>query len=188
MLDRELTAEIRRATEHLPLYQGGPGVDYTNAKTAYAANITLQHGRDILLVQRGSGDDVIGKWSGVSGYIDTPYDPDQLLPPASFDPLRHTAYSELHEECGLMSEDIGRIALRMGRRFAVSNGERTTHVIPLLGVVQGGKPEIVIDGAELTGYQWHDLAMVPSLPDLSPGYLELTLPGVMAVMDQKYTA
>ncbi len=124
-LNAELSAEIREATAHLPLYDGA-GVNYRGAEIAYTASITLLHlpnaqevtpESDILLVQKGRGDWHNGVWGAVSGYIDTTSDPNGDLPDTLFDPLAYTVRSELAEECSLSAGVIDAIDFYLGRRL-----------------------------------------------------------------------
>jgi 8-oxo-dGTP pyrophosphatase MutT (NUDIX family) len=190
-----ISSEIRASVADLPLYQGGPGVDYTHADTAYAVNVTLLHDPNMqrseqglwvprpeteaLVVQRASGDGVIGSWSSVSGYVDTVHDPEGVIPDEEFDPIMFTAGVELSEECNLPFSVIDSIEFCLGERFSEPRGNRgVIHVLPLLGIYPGEqKPGITINEDELMGYSWMPLNRISSLrPNLSPGYMENTLP------------
>lgn len=197
-LDKAASSEIRAAVAGLPLYNCGPGVDYTNAPVAYTASTVLMHGptlqrnprtgrptpttdTEILIVQRGSGDGVHGSWSGVSGYIDKVKDPAGKIRDDDFDPVAHTAHAEMSEECGLSPDDAGKVTLGMGTRFTEPrrNGG-TLHVLPVSGVYAGDeKPAMAVDGREVVDYRWVRLGEVSQLEGLSPGFITQTLPGVL---------
>lgn len=191
-LNPHISAEIQQAiiAANLPPYQGGPGVDYNYADFAYAVNITLLHmpraqkphmphaGTQTLLVQRGSGDDIIGSWSGVSGYIDTPHDPRDIYAPANFDPITYTVYTELAEECGFSSAVINALHLYLGERFTVpkySGG--ILHVLPVVAVhTHNDVPKITPHPVEVSDYSWQRLDTIRNTQDLAPGYFERSLP------------
>ena len=98
---QKFSAEVLENTRELPLYRGGPAVDYTNALHAYALNATLlfdperapreirlkgpSDAAELLLVERASGDGDIGTFSDVTGYIDTFRNQGE-----HFDPIAHT--------------------------------------------------------------------------------------------------
>lgn len=200
MIDRQLTLEMRAATAGLPLYMGGPGVDYRGAAQAYAANVTLLHDpnrtqtavgsgyvpspeAEVLIVQRQSGEGVLGSWSGVSGYVDTMYDPTGAVAAEEFDPLLHTVRTELSEECGLLQDYTATIDVHLGKRFVVERPGCTLHVLPLLGILPpGNKPAIAILRTELSDYCWCRLADVAIQPALSPGYIQQTLPHALGAI------
>ncbi len=182
----------------------GLAVDYTNAAVAYAVNVVLIHGgmrwhntgrylptadTKVLLVERASGDGKIGSKSGVSGYIDVLYDPDLL--DEAFDPIAYAARTELEEEVGISPSEVSTIDLYLGARVSPEvnlalggrfeevrfGGTGTLHVLPLLGICHGPElPPIQLNPAELRSFDWVPLCEVVNHPDLSPGYLEQTLP------------
>jgi len=192
-LNASLSAEIRAATTQLPLYNGGPGVDYTHAETAYAAYVTLIHlmddgtvaTPDILLVKGRGGERNPSVWGAVSGYIDTMNDPQGVLSDALFDPVAFTARNELAEECSLAESATDVIDLRLGRPFAEPRrgGRGVVHILPLLGICRGRyKPPVKTDGTELIGHAWAPITQVLRWPDLSPGYMSHTLPRALGTI------
>lgn len=211
-LNPAISAEMRQATAGFDLYhrpqekKPGPGVSYVNTAVAYVANLTLIHeaslgqeaydgmsrytltkDSEILLAQRGHGDgNSYGLWGGVSGYIDTMYDPridrtdSQALKAneAIFDPIAYTARTELQEECGMDVASIQRVRLYLGERFSTQMGSNgRLHVMPLSGVYTGAeRPAITVDGHELLDAQWVPLGQVAEWNDIKPSYLHTTLP------------
>jgi len=184
-LNAAISREIVANTRGLPLYRGGPGVDYTNAPVAYAVNATILHipGFDpaqprrtpvrpdtpALLVQRASGDGIIGSWSGVSGYVDV------VIRRTDFDPIAQAVRTELVEECNLQPEVVAALPLYLGHRFSVGRPSGVLHVLPILGVFAGRQlPVIVPNPAELSGYTWAAFGRLPSVPGINPGYRDST--------------
>ena len=185
-LNEAISREIQAATRGLPLYRGGPGVDYTDAPVAYAVNVTVvwrTSRPQALLVQRASGYGKIGSWSGVSGFVDTPHDP-RGIGGRRFDPVNHTIRTELEEECGLGDDVLTRLAFHLGARFEVKshNGGRL-HVLPVLAVYRGAQQfAIRLNPDELSAHRWVRLGQVAALPDLNPGYRAQTLPRILEVL------
>lgn len=185
-LNEAISREIQAATRGLPLYQGGPGVDYTDAPVAYAVNVTVvwkTQRPQALLVQRASGHGQIGSWSGVSGFIDTPHDPHGGSG-RRFDPVSYTVRTELEEECGLDANALKQLAFHLGARFEVEshNGGRL-HVLPVLAVYRGVQQlAIHPNPVELSGHQWVQLRRVAAVSGLSPGYRAQTLPRILEVL------
>lgn len=196
-MNPEIIREIRANAKGLPLYMGGPGVDYTDTPVSYAVNVTLLDAStmeyneesglytptddtEALIVQRGSGDGRIGAWSGVSGYIDTMSDPTGELSDDEFDPVAFTARTELAEECSLAPQHIARIALRLGERFPHHRPPKIIHILPLAGVcIDGQKPPIKIDGAELVDMAWVPVGRIAEHKGVSSGYVRNTLPAAL---------
>ncbi len=199
-LSPEFTDEIRLATNGLPLYNGGPGVDYTYAPDSYALNVTLWHDPEfatlpvgyqpgeeasLLLVQRASGHGKIGAWSGVSGYIDTLNDPGGSLSASEFDPVRYTVENELYEECGLDREALAAITFYPAEPFTDyrrHDGNRV-HVLPVLGWCGVGRPEVNIDPRELSAYDWVKFSDIQQRQGLAGLYLSHTLRRALAAID-----
>ncbi len=185
-LNEAISREIQAATRGLPLYQGGPGVDYTHAPVAYAVNVTVVWKipqPQALLVQRASGYGTIGSWSGVSGFVDTPRDP-LGRSGRRFDPIAYTIRTELEEECGLGASDLDRLTLQLGARFEVeSHNGGKLHVLPVLAVYQGARQlEVHPNPAELSGHQWVHLSGIAAVPGLNTGYRTHTLPRILEVL------
>lgn len=209
-LDAALSAEIRGAICHLEAYPGDPtgqAKNYTGADVAYAVNTNLLNGNlywhaagvwlptprtQVMLVRRSSGDGQEGSLSGVSGYIDRPYDP--ALTDEAYDPVAYAVRKELSGECNIREERVRAIGLSMGSVFSLSGvdlamgqrfaeprfgGQGTLHVVPVLGMCYGTKPPTRPNPEEVSEIVWVPLEQVARLPDLSPGYLENTLPNAL---------
>lgn len=185
----------------------GRAIDYTNAPIAYVASTTLIHGdmqwhpaglylptrkTKALLVQRASGDGVKGSWSSVSGYIDVLHDPE--LTDEAFDPVLYAGRAEPHEECGISWKTMSAIELHLGsilsygvnltlgQRFEEPRfgGHGLSHIVTMLGVCHGSKPPAIHPNPkELGAYAWVPLEEIANRPNLSPGYLENTLPSAL---------
>lgn len=187
----------------------GRAINYSGAPVAYAVNVTLIHGdmewhpagvylptpkTKALLVQRASGEGKIDSWSGVSGFIDVLHDP--ILKDEGFDPIRYAVNNELQTECGMDPEKIQTIDLHVGalrRNTSLVNlalGQRfeeprfggigTLHVLPVLGICHGRRPpRIRPNPQELSAYEWVPLGNIAEQPNLSPGYLDSTLPNAL---------
>jgi len=181
-----LAAEMRMATKDAELYNGGPGVHYGTTKDAYAVNVTLMYGlegpdgvptgeTEILVVQRGSGDGTHGSLSGISGYLDRP---------DLSDPLAHAIVTELREEIAVLTDgSLTGFTAHVGRRFAEPRrADGTLHVIPV-ALVANSKPDVQPDGHEVSAARWIKIGGIAALGmevSFSPGYLDNTLPGVLA--------
>jgi hypothetical protein len=170
----ELIDEMRKATAGLPLYNGGPAVDYTHAMEACALNVTVLYdpqmpnngrGRYVpqtktkaLIVTRGSGDGVRGSRSGVSGYIDTLHDPSEENPKPDhlFGPVEHTAFQELGTEVGFSRNVLENLQLYAGKSFqAKRRNGGILHVVPLVAIAATSRlPEVKPDGHEVTAFAW----------------------------------
>lgn len=192
-LDSSITREIRGTVKGLPLYKGGPGVDYSSSPVAYAVNTTMVHiprsdpvpdvpsavssTTQALLVQRAAGDGVIGSWSGVSGYVDVVTDSEE------FDPIANTVRAELMEECNFPPELVAGLLLYLGERYcAPSYHGGILHVLPVLSVYLGTElPAVTVDPAELSNYAWVQLGHIHQLPGVDTGYLQDTLPRVLNI-------
>lgn len=179
-LEPEITPGATRIdldTQDLPPYEEDPDVDYSEAQTAHAVSTVLVHcpkgiitpDTEIMIVQRGSGDGIIGSWSGVSGYT---------IPDNSSDPALYTARKELTEECNLSGEELDGIELHKGKKFQeprLKGG--TINIRPLVGLCRGDdKPRVQVDGDEVVNTKWVKLGEIRSHPNLSPGFLTDTLP------------
>lgn len=196
---RNFSTELSENTKELPLYKGGPAVDYTEAKHAYALNATLLHDpqRDpedvlsegpsevaqILLVERASGHGVIGSLSGVSGYIDTFYHPaggDDVL----FDPIAHTLREEFVTECGFTEQSFNLVDFHAGmpttEKRTITPGAKIS-VVPILGLCTE-VPEIIVDKVELRSYRWIGLQAIKYTENLARGYLNVTLPSALGAI------
>lgn len=190
---QRIVTEMKERTQNLPLYQGGPAVDYTHAQHAYALNATLLYdplrrntlelvGRgpsreaQILLVERASGHGVVGSFSGVGGYIDRP----TVRP----DPIAHTLREEFTEECGFTSQSFGLVDFFAGDPTVEARifkpGAHIT-VVPVLGICTA-LPPITVNKAELSSYRWVNLGLVKRMKKLSRGYLPVTLPAALAAI------
>jgi hypothetical protein len=186
----------------------GNAINYNGAPVAYAVNVTLLHGRmerhsagvrlptprtRALLVERASGDGEEGTESGFSGYIDVMSDPEKKLTDAAFDPVAHAAGAEGEQEVGLSRRkmrtidfSLGEVVksginLGLGQRFAETrhNGEGEIHVAPVLGVCTTWlRPRLRIKRDEISRATWVPLNKVAQR-NLSPGYLENTLPNAL---------
>jgi hypothetical protein len=218
-LNPALSAEIREAVGHLPLWPGDPtgrAIDYTNAPVAYAVNITLIHGlrwdnaaglhlptprTRALLVRRASGEGEIGSESGVSGFVDVLHHPNLI--DAAFDPVAAAVRDELQTEGNLNPTKINAIDLHLGavlrgvtfvnlmlgqqfeeQRFS---GVGTIKVLPVLGVCHGRRPpRFRPNRTELTAANWVQLNLIARRPNLSPGYLENTLPSALGSLGLRH--
>lgn len=206
------TAELIENTNGLPPYpdKNGHRVNYHSEKVtrAYALNATLLHDpwrtpeevweygpsevSEIMLVERASGDGVIGSFGGVTGYIDTPRDPATLHPKTRrpigppnpyFDPIAHTLREGFETECGFTSEAFRLIAFYAGH---ISTEARTElpgdiSVVPILGIC-AERPDVTLDPKELASHKWERLKRLKHVDKLSPGYLKRTLPSAIAVL------
>jgi len=151
---KTFSAEAIKKTRGLPLYEGGPGVNYKDAPHAFALNATLlydprrspqevaEHGpskdAEILLVERASGHGEVGSFSGVSGYIDRPwYD----------DPIAYTLKEEFETECGFTRHQFRLVAFYAGQPTVENRtwtpGAKIT-VVPILGLCTV-KPKIIVN-------------------------------------------
>ena len=194
----------------------GVAIDYTHSQVAYAVNVTLLVGHfrrhpsgvqlptretRAMLVRRASGDGKVGSWSGVSGYVDTLSDPERLLTNDAFDPVAYTARAELHEECGIAWEVVHAIDmyvgailrdginLALGRRFEEARFAQhgVVNVLPLLGVCHE-EPAVELDPRELSESKWVSLGEIAQTPDLSPGYVQSTLPRALGALGLRDSA
>lgn len=185
----------------------GRAIDYTGSPVAYAVNVTLIHGdmtwhpsglylpspqTKALLVRRASGDGIKDSESGPSGYIDILHD--DVLEDDAFDPVAYAGRVEPHQECGIPMKVMNTIDLHLGavlsygvnfalgRRFQEPRfgGHGINHIVPILGVCHGPKPPTIqLKQDELSAYDWVPLQEIPDRPNLSPGYLENTLPSAL---------
>ncbi|HMH70486.1 MAG TPA: hypothetical protein VK502_03725 [Candidatus Saccharimonadales bacterium] len=199
---RNFSKEITEKTKDLPLYQGGPAVDYTEASHAYALNATLLHDpqreRDeiladgpseaaqILLVERASGHGVAGSFSGVSGYIDTLQDPnaDEENNDVPFDPIAHTLREEFETECGFTEDTFNLVDFYAGRATVENRTFRPgakISIVPILGLC-AARPDIYVNRAELASYRWMELEALKHSRDLSRGYRSTTLPAALGAI------
>jgi hypothetical protein len=194
------SAELLENTKDLPLYGGGPAVDYTAARHAYALNATLLHdpqqdpgcvlsngpseAAQILLVERASGHGVVGSFSGVSGYIDTLYNPDAENTDVLFDPIAHTLKEEFVTECGFTEQSFDLVDFYAGKLTTedrtITPGAKIS-VVPILGLC-ARIPEISVDKAELASYRWIDLQAIKHTESLARGYLGVTLPSALGAI------
>lgn len=199
---RDFSVELSENTKDLPLYRGGPAVDYTEARHAYALNATLLHdprqdpeqvlsrgpseAAQILLVERASGHGVVGSFSGVSGYIDTLHNPASKGTRASFDPIAHTLKEEFITECGFTEHSFSLVDFYAGRptteKRTITPGARIS-VVPILGLCIR-RPEIIVDKTELRSYRWVGLQAI-KYENLSRGYLTVTLPAALRAIGLK---
>lgn len=196
---KKFSEEASEKTRELPLYMGGPAVNYTKALHAYALNATLLHdalrtpdevtlhgpskNAEILLVERAGGHGVVGSFSGVSGYIDTLRDPESKKPQEEFDPIWHTLQEEFRTECGI--PNLSDIDFRAGtptvEARTITPGAYIT-VVPLLGLCIE-KPEIVVDGIEVASYKWIGLEAIRRFDHrLARGYRNVTLPAALGAI------
>ncbi len=172
-----VSREIRQsvARQGLKDYLGGPGKDYRNAKTQYAVSVLLLDNpvrvnpdTKALLVTRNNG-----KKTNVSGFADIMSDPAGKVATRDFDIVVHAALAELWEECGLPSR---RFSIRPGGRFIEMVGGATRHILTVGAYYTGERPQPKPDGKELLACDWVPLRKVRETSDLSPGYLNNTLP------------
>lgn len=197
---QNFSAEISETTKGLPLYKGGPAVDYTEAKHAYALNATLLHdsglnreelllhgpseAAQILLVERASGHGAIGSLSGVSGYIDTLQDPDAKDTDAPFDPIAYTLREEFVTECGFTEQTFDLVDFYAGKPTVENRtfkpGAKIT-VVPILGLC-AQKPDVFVNRAELASYRWIGLEAIKRTEKLAQGYLSTTLPSALGAI------
>lgn len=193
---RKFSKEAVKKTRDLPLYNGGPAVDYSNAKHAFALNATLLHDRkrspeevlargpsedaDILLVERGSGHGKIGSFSGVSGYIDTF---------THADPIEHTLRDEFTTECGFDDEfdlvDFHAGIPTVEKRTLIKDADIT--VVPILGLCVE-RPEVRVDGREVTSHRWVGLGAIRAFERLARNYDTITLPSALGAIGLKRDA
>lgn len=195
----ELTAEMRERTQGLPLYQGGPAVDYTDAPHAYALCATLLHDRNrspdellkhgpskdaqVMLVERASGHGVVGAYGGVTGYIDTLYPKDDISQGA-FDPVAHTLREEFETECGFDEPQFELVKFHAGTPFVENRTvtpDAKISVVPIIGLCVE-KPKVVVDPAEISTEWWVDLNLIGYVRGLAEGYLASSLPGALGAM------
>ncbi len=198
-----LRNEMRHATRNLPPYEGGPGVDYSKAPMAYALTVSLLHDShigfgpdgysppcsdaEIALVQHESKAPGQGRtWGGVTGYIDKLYDPtlSERSPDDPFDPIAYAVKEELEEECSLYGNALQDIWFAAGEVFEETRTHITgakIRIVPFVGMCSS-KPLIAVDGVELLDLKWVRLDKVRKHPDLSPGYLEYSLPGALGAL------
>ncbi len=197
---RNFSAEISENTKGLPLYRGGPAIDYTEAWHAYALNATLlydpqQEPKDvlakgpteaaqILLVERASGHGVIGSFSGVSGYIDTLHDPTREDSGELFDPIAHTLREEFETECGFAQSSFDLVKFHAASPTTeprtVKPGAKIS-VVPIIGLCSE-MPEIRVNKAELASHRWVGLQALRRTENLAHGYLAVTLPSALGAI------
>lgn len=199
----EFSAEAIEKTRGLPLYLGGPAVDYTNALHAYALSATLLYDTErspedvlvhgpskaaqVLLVERASGHGVVGSLSGVTGYIDNFLGVDDSPKRSSFDPIAFTLREELTTECGLTDPALEMIDFRAGVptvEARTANPNALITVIPILGLC-AARPDIIIDRRELASYRWTDLEEIRTTDKLSAGYRPTTLPSALGAIGMR---
>ena len=196
---QKFSAEATENTCELPLYRGGPAVDYTNAPHAYALNATLLYdpGRtpedvcqdgpsetaEILLVERASGHGVVGSFSGVTGYIDTFRHADTENAGMQFDPVAHTLKEEFETECGF-TDHFDLIDFYAGmptvEARTITPGAKIT-VVPILGLCHE-RPAIDINTDELASYKWIGLTAIKATEQLARGYREISLPSALGAI------
>lgn len=196
---QKFSAEAIENTRELPLYRGGPAVDYTNAPHAYALNATLLYdpqrtpgelrqdgpseAAEILLVERASGHGEIGSFSGVTGYIDTLRHPDGQNAGAQFDPVAHTLREEFETECGF-TDHFDLVDFYAGPPTVevrtITPGAKIT-VVPILGLCYE-RPEIDINTDELASYKWIGLTAIRATERLARGYRRVTLPSALGAL------
>lgn len=198
---KEFSEEAVNRTRELPLYLGGPAVDYTDALHAYALSATLLHDSErppkdvlvhgpskkaqVLLVERASGHGVIGSFSGVTGYIDTLFNPSESSDEVRFfDPIAFTLRDELVTECGFEDRTFGLVDFYAGVPTVeprTANPEARITVVPVLGLCTE-RPEIVLDPRELASYKWTNLEDIKITEKLSAGYRTVTLPSALGAL------
>ena len=202
---KKFTREALEKTAGLKLYDGGPGVDYRGAPHSFALSATLlydperppedivRHGpsgaAEILLVERASGDGVIGSFSGVTGYIDVLKDPDENAR-GQFDPIEHTLWKEFSVECSMGRKAFELIKFYAGPPTVEPRSANPNHritVVPLLGL-NAERPKIVVDRKELASYKWVGLKAIKHTERLARGYKDLTLPSTLGAIGLKGAA
>ena len=197
---QKFSIEAARKTRELPLYRGGPAVDYTRALHAYALNATLLHdpestpqdmrdngpsgAAEILLVERASGHGVVGSFSGVSGYIDILRDPHSEEPNPQFDPIAYTLREEFETECNFTEQEFDLVDFYAGtptvEARTIYPGARIT-VVPILGLCRE-RPEVVVNREELRSHRWVGLAAINAVERLARGYRTVTLPSALGAI------
>ncbi|HEX6258091.1 MAG TPA: hypothetical protein VFZ48_01270 [Candidatus Saccharimonadales bacterium] len=188
---QKLKQEALVKTRGLPLYEEGPGVDYSKAPHAYALNATLLYDpygspeqmrkrgpgseSSILLVERAGGHGQPRTFSGVSGYLN---------PWTSADPIAETLREELETECHFRRRQFDEIEFYAGRptvepRTQVPGAMIT--VVPILGLCCT-RPDVVVNPEELLSYRWVHLPSIRWTSRLAKNYLEVTLPSALAAI------
>jgi hypothetical protein len=150
-----------------------------------------------LLVERAGGDGVKGSESGVAGYIGVLHDPEHKLTDEVFDPVGYAALEEPHSECGIRWKKMRTIGFHLGavvrgsaidmglgQRFAEpryrGNDNDEVRIAPILGISNSWRrPKIRIKEDEVSKATWVPLRDIAKRPNLSPGYLDTTLPSAL---------
>jgi hypothetical protein len=190
-----LHEEMWFETHRLPRCINGLDIDYTDAPVAYVASVTLlYHGNlrhaqptrfpivtpdsEVLIVERAKGQDNAGKYSAVSGYVDT------LIGQTGdiIEPDFYTARKKLTEECQLSPYVLEGIQLYRGWRFTERNAGRLLHRLPVLGLCRNDRPIIRPNGYDITNYAWVPLGALARQEKLSTNYLEYTLPRALSAL------
>jgi hypothetical protein len=151
---------------------------------------------EAMLVRRAdgdrAGDGIPRSLSGVSGYIDRPHD--DVLTDEAYDLVAYAARRELSGECNIPEDRVRTIGLSIGSVLGFSGvdlalgqrfeeprfgGHGILNVVPIIGMCYDSKPPTHPNPEELSEIIWAPLGEIAQLPDLSPGYLESTLPNAL---------
>ncbi len=177
-----VTKEVRRyVASHnppLPLYQGGPGVDYTNAKRHYAVSVAVVSRESVVNghTEVLHGRRKSGRATYVGGFVDVLFDPTGRIDYDQFDAIKNAAATELKEETGATPEFIQRVEFRPGGRFIDMKGDVEVHLLSMVALFSGPRPKLEPDGKELTELFWTPVNRIRHVPNLVPGHLEVMVP------------
>jgi hypothetical protein len=185
---------IRTVAEGLPLWQGGPGVNYHHAENPVAVNVTMLHDptweegkpytidpqtTEALLGLRSTGHKM---FTGISGYADRP---------DVAHPVLHTVGEEFDEETNMSAEDRAKLHVVLGIPFKLPHqyephtgelhdpGEKqgTLDLLPLVAFYPGpDKPVLRPNESEVRELRWTLLGEIKDLTDVTPRYFNQTLP------------
>lgn len=194
---QKFTTEMIENTRELPLYGGGPAVDYTNALHAYALNATIlfdperaphdvrrdgpSDAAEVLLVERASGHGEIGSFSDVTGYIDIVRSSDGAT---DFDPVAYTLREELETECGFTKRHFKKIDFYAGTPTVhprTRNPKAKITVVPVIGLCHE-RPLVEVNRKELASYKWVGLAAIKATERLERGYRSISLPSALGAI------
>ncbi|HTE58154.1 MAG TPA: hypothetical protein VK694_05410 [Verrucomicrobiae bacterium] len=195
---QEWSERIQTGAEGLPLYQGGPGVDYSNAPNPVAVSVTMLHDptwerndlgmytlrpeTEALIAQRVGGHE---QFSAITGYADRP---------DVHDPITFAALEEVEEEANMTEEDRSKLDIYLGVPFALPHKyegppdskevqDSKLDLLALIGVYTDPlKPTLKPNKSEVARFQWVALGDIKHTVDINPGYRDQTLPHALGAL------
>lgn len=195
---QEWSERIQATAEGLPLYRGGPGVDYSNALNPVAISLTMLYDptwerndkglytlrpeTQALIARRAGGH---GQFSAITGYADRP---------DVHDPITFAALEEVDEEVNMSEEDRSKLDIYLGVPFDLPHKYEGTrdckeaqdsklHLLALVGVYTNPiKPTLEPNESEVTEVQWVALGEMQCVTDVNEGYRDQTLPHALGAL------